>query len=355
MSDTNNISIAAAKLFNFVGYGAPARSRFLFLGIKEYTPGGTELENCRIRASEFAKIWEDKNRAVEILADGFAARGEQALARELRQALTPGSSFDWSSGRPKGTSVGVWTWASLFMAAWRDESPCRPGGSWFSDWAREYQALGTFGGDAALAELFPLPMKSTTSWEPYAPVLGIPQVGAYYDTILPIGRSSPREQLLVREAIAALPADAVVVAYGRGGRKAEFWQRYDQLLRPRRTTYGGRPSRWHSLKQDTLEIGISDRGQLIARLGFPWTRPNAHPVTQLDVPILVEGLRALRTENPICARDRERRAGEDDFGTCDRCGRRNAQNEAGETHCPICDRPNGPESGDFDNLGIPYL
>ena len=42
-------------------------------------------------------------------------------------------------------------------------------------------------------------------------------------------------------------------------------------------------------------------------------------------------------------------------GTCPRCGGHRAVNEDDESFCPKCDRPDGPESGDLDEHGIPYL
>jgi hypothetical protein len=42
-------------------------------------------------------------------------------------------------------------------------------------------------------------------------------------------------------------------------------------------------------------------------------------------------------------------------GVCDRCRAHRAVNEDGQSFCATCDRPDGPESGDLDEHGIPYL
>lgn len=288
-----------ASLLNFLGYGTPSKARLLFLGEKEYTPGGTELTNCEIRASSFAVPWEDKNRALRALASGFAARGDHVNANHFTSALTPGPNFSWGTGKPGGNSVSVWTWAAQFVTAWRATSKCVDDGPWFRGWSSEYTTIGTYDSDVALAELYPLPMKSVTCWPTdYVSAFGHCDADAYFQSVFPIGRSSPREQTLVQYALTQLPADALVIGYGRGGKGAEFWRRYDQILSPHITTFGGKSAKWHALAAKRIEIGISSRGHLVARIGFPWTRPNANPVTQQDIPLLVEGLRALRAQNP---------------------------------------------------------
>lgn len=288
-----------ARLLGFVGYGTVRTSQFLFVGEKEYTPGGTELTNCEIRASSFAMPWEDKNRATQLLATGFGARGSSSHARDFRAALFPGPIFQWTGGVPGGNSVGVWTWAALLIAAWRTAGTCVPNGPWFQAWQAEYRALGTLESDAALAELYPLPMKGVTTWPAdYVNEFGHATADAYFQDAFPVGRASARERLLVQQALVPLPTNAVVVGYGRGGKGAEFWRRYDQLFAPRVTTYSGRSGAWHVIVPNQVEIGISGRGPLVARVGFPWTRPNANPVTQEHIPLLVEGLRALRLQNP---------------------------------------------------------
>ncbi len=286
------------RLLEFLGYGGTAGAKFLIMGEKEYTPEGTELANCEIRASCFAVPWEDKNRATQALADGFDARGMRKEASAFRQALLPGSAFRWQGGAP-GSSVSVWTWASLFIAAWRSPGPCHDDGPWFQAWPAEYRKLGTIGSDSTLAELYPLPMKGVTTWpQDYVHEFGDASADAYFQRLFPLGRASPREQHLVRYVLAPLASDAVAIGYGRGGKGAEFWKRYDQIFAPRTSIFEGRSSRWHTLVPQRVEIGISSRGLLVARVGFPWTRPNANPVTQEHIPILVEGLRALRLQNP---------------------------------------------------------
>lgn len=42
-------------------------------------------------------------------------------------------------------------------------------------------------------------------------------------------------------------------------------------------------------------------------------------------------------------------------GVCDRCASHRNVNEEDASFCPRCDRPTGPESGDLDEHGIPYL
>jgi hypothetical protein len=287
------------RLLGFLGYGTPSKSQFMFIGEKEYTPGGTELMNCEIRATSFGTPWDDKNRATQLLAAGFAARGGRTHAQDFQNALTPGPQFQWSGGVPGGCSVGVWTWAALIIAAWRAPGACTPNGAWFRLWQAEYRKLGTFQSDSTLVELYPLPMKGVTTWPPeYVSEFSYPTADAYFQGVFPIGRISARQQLLVQQALVPLPTNAVVVGYGRGGKGAEFWRRYDQLFAPKLTKYEGNASCWHVIVPNQVEIAISARGQLVARVGFPWTRPTANPVTQEHIPALVEALRRLRLQNP---------------------------------------------------------
>lgn len=285
------------RLLSFLGYGRPVTSRFLFLGEKEYTPSETEFRNCQIRASTFAVPWEDKNRALRVLAAGFTAFGDVANARHFRQALVPGPNFDWECGRPSRNSVSVWTWAAMFVTAWRDSTACVANGPWFTKWAGEYASLGALDSDVALAELYPLPMRNLTTWPTeYVEILGFADAPAYFRGMFPLGSESSRSRAL-QQVIAILPTSAIIVAYGRGGRRDEFWRRYDQLLLPRITSFQGSSARWHILEPKALEVGVSMHGHLIARVGFPWGRPNIHPVTQHHIPLLVEGLRALHAAN----------------------------------------------------------
>ncbi len=69
------------QLLGFIGFGAPERMRYVFIGEKEYTPADTQLENCEIRAASFKFPWEDKNEALRHLARGFASRGQPKVAK----------------------------------------------------------------------------------------------------------------------------------------------------------------------------------------------------------------------------------------------------------------------------------
>ena len=284
-------------LFKFVGYGPPSGTlKFLFLGEKEYTPRDTEWDNCQIRLETFKSPWEDKNVALTHLAGGFAARGHSSVARDFRGALSPGKYFDWSRGAPG--SVSVWTWAAMVMAAWCDSAVCLDTGPWFTNWAQQYRDLGTCGGDSALVELYPLPMRSVQAWPPeYHQATGDRDAGRYFQRVFPLDGPSARRTLLEKEAVSRLGADSVAVAYGRGGNGAEFWQRYDLLLDPRPSSIDGVTRRWHPVIERQIEIGIAKRGGLIARVGFPWGRPNGNPVKQAHVPTLVEAMRALKAQN----------------------------------------------------------
>lgn len=285
------------QLLRFIGFGAPERMRYVFVGEKEYTPADTQLDNCEIRAASFTSPWEDKNEALRHLARGFASRGQPKVANEFLSALSPGRYFSWQGGAPG--SVGVWTWAALVVTAWRDSAPCSANGRWFRSWAPEYEELATVDSDVALTELYPLPMRSVTHWPTdYQREFGFADAHTYFQAVFPIRGTSARRTLLENDVLARLPREAIAVGYGRGGRGAEFWQRYDALFAPRSSNFNHRSAKWHSIVENRIEIGISGRGHLIARVGFPWGRPNANPVTQEHVPALVESLRSLRAQNP---------------------------------------------------------
>lgn len=280
------------QVMDFLGYGTPERASVVFVGEKEYTPAGTQLDNLAIRSAAFSHPWEDKNLALQKLAAGFTQRGNAVAATHFAGAATPGRNFAWNGAAP--SSVKVWTWAAMVAKALRDGTPCVPSGPWFSSWMPEYQALGTFKGDTVLSELFPLPQKSVQDWpDDYRRLFGHSDAAAYFDGVFPRGQPSPRRALLERELLDKLPRGAIVICYGRGGRGAEFWARYDELLAPVPSSLSGSSATWHAVIPNRVEVGVSRRGHLIARVGFPYNRP-PNAVTHLEVPELVNALLQLR-------------------------------------------------------------
>lgn len=191
------------QLLGFIGFGAPERMRYVFIGEKEYTPADTQLENCEIRLASFTFPWEDKNEALRHLARGFAAKGRPSVANEFLSALSPGRYFSWQGSKPG--SVTVWTWAAMVMTAWRDAAPCSANGRWFTSWAEEYEKLATVDSDVALTELYPLPMRSVTHWPAdYQREFGFPDAHTYFQSVFPLRGTSPRRTLLEKGVLDAL-------------------------------------------------------------------------------------------------------------------------------------------------------
>jgi hypothetical protein len=282
-------------VFDFLGYGAKG-ARFVFLGEKEYTPGGTEHDNVDIRLASFATPGEDKDGGLDKLSVGFARLGQSAIARDFAAAKQPESPFAWGKGRPG--SVTTWTWCAMVRRAFRDAGTCVDGGAWFSDWMSDYQRLGCLEEpDTFLAELFPLPMRNVTTWPAAYSVFGCSTADEFFQQCWPIGAASPRRAAVRTGVIDTTPDDGVVVAYGRGGKGAEFWRRYDELLAPRVSSFRGSKRRWHELVPKVVEVALDERGRALARVGFPYNRPNANPVTERHVPQLVNALRELRRDN----------------------------------------------------------
>ena len=268
-----------ARVLAFLGYGCAEKARFAFFGIEEHTPPGSEIENLKLRLGHFQHPWEDKNVALEVLCEGF--RDVPRIATVFAAALDPGS-------------VRVWEWAAKVIAALRVPKGCGATEPWRQTWADEYRRLGTFGSDSSLVELYPLPKSGVTAWpKSYATEFGYEGFHDYYQGLFPRAQQSHRRSLLLSQVIGKLPEHVVIICYGRGGRGAEFWQRYDDLLAPVLSSLRGVRQRWHSVDANRIQVGISKRGHAIARVGFPYGRTNGNPVTDDHVAPLVSALREL--------------------------------------------------------------
>lgn len=251
------------KLFNFVGYG-PATPRFVFIGPEEGSEGSPI--NLQTRCNTFPPSRHDRALACRDLASGFNAQGHQHEAQRYLDALTPGAEL-------------TWTLAARLVAALRDP-PTR--------WDDEYRRLGALDGDTLLTELFPLPKPGMGSWPAaYAGIFGYQNQNAYYDALWPRGvvpgsRVSQRADLLASTLVnVPLSRANYVFGYGRGGRRTEFWERFDRLF-----AINGK---WTTVIANVAEVARHSSGALVARLAHP----SRNGITAGDIPPLLAAIRQL--------------------------------------------------------------
>ncbi len=199
-------------LFSFVGYG-PENPTFVFIGPEEGSEG--LMANLEIRCQAFPSSRHDRVQACRDFASGYIARGLQSEARRYLDALTPGAE-------------PTWTFAARLVAALRKPA---------TTWQAEYQSLGTHGGDTLLAELFPLPKSGMGTWPaPYITLFGYPDQEQFYDQVWPRaaipGTGVSQRADLLASTLASIPLSrsCTVIGYGRGGRRAEFWERFDREI-----------------------------------------------------------------------------------------------------------------------------
>jgi hypothetical protein len=248
---------------NFVGYGPP-NPKFILIGPEEGSEGS--LVNLQIRCSVFPSPRHDRVNACRDLGAGYIAQGLHAAAQRYSTALRPGAE-------------ATWTFAAQLVAALR--SPV-------TSWTDEYLQLGTSQGDTLLTELFPLPKPGTGTWPPdYVAATGYPNQAAYYDAVWPRraipgdGTSQRADLLAATLTNVPLSRSSFVFGYGRGGRKVEFWERFDRLF--------GVNGKWTTVITNTAEISRHASGAVVARLAHP----SRNGITQQAIPLLVAAIHSL--------------------------------------------------------------
>lgn len=259
-------------LRNFVGYGVQD-AKYIFIGPEE--AGDGSLLNLETRCATFPGPYHNKNLACADLGAAYAAAGNQQEAQRYRDAVLPGET-------------PTWHFAAHLVARLRALESNAQGPT---DCFDEYRALGTGDGDTLLAELFHLPKPSMGKWPPaYAAEFGYQNQDAYYDDIWPRsatpgGGSCLRADVLAA-ALAAIPLgpDRMVFGYGRGGRGAEFWIRFDTLLGPNLS--------WAEIIPDVAQIARHKSGAVVARLGHPSAR-SANRIKVGHIPVLVAAIAGL--------------------------------------------------------------
>lgn len=252
-----------ASLYNFVGYG-PANPQFVFIGPEEGSEGA--IVNLQTRCTVFPATRHDRNQACRELAAGFNAQGRPHEAQRYLDALVPGTEPTWSL-------------AARIVAALRQPPTA---------WQDEYRRLGALSGDTLLMELFPVPKPGTGSWPPgYAGIFGFPNQSAYYDGLWPRdvvpGTGTSARADLIASTLFGIPLtrSTYVFGYGRGGRRAEFWARFDRLF--------GVAGHWTSVIADVAEIARHTSGAVVARLAHP----SRNGITAAAIPALIAAIRAL--------------------------------------------------------------
>ncbi|HTP27996.1 MAG TPA: hypothetical protein VMK12_20370, partial [Anaeromyxobacteraceae bacterium] len=203
-------------LCGFVGYGVTSPA-FVFLGPEEASEGN--LLNLQVRGA-FPVPIHDRVDACNALAGAYHANGLGTAARRYLAALQPGAEATWSL-------------AAKLIAALRRRAK-HPS---LNGWQAEYLRLGTRTGDSLLAELFPLPKPGMGRWPAaYAVEFAYPDQDAYYADVWPRavvpGAGNCHRADLMAATLARIPMSrgVTIVCYGRGGNRAEFWERFDQLF-----------------------------------------------------------------------------------------------------------------------------
>lgn len=249
-------------LHGFIGYGVE-HPRFVFIGPEEGSDN--HLLNLEARGAFPPKV-HDRDTACRSIAAAYQASGLGKAAKRYTEAIVPGTEKTWE-------------FASKLIASLRVP---------VTTWEDEYTKLGSRSGDSLLAELFPLPKKGVGCWpSQYAAEFGFANEGHYYDQVWPRDTapgsgSSPRAEL-IWSALSNIPlsSECMVFGYGRGGRRAEFWARFDRLFEVN--------GDWSVVIQGVAEVSRHPSGAIVGRLAHP----SRNGITESAIPSIVSRIKAL--------------------------------------------------------------
>lgn len=258
-------------LRDFVGYGV-VQAKYVFIGPEEGSEGS--LLNLETRCATFPGPYHDKNLACADLARAYMDANRHREAQRYLDAVLPGEE-------------ATWNFAAHLVARLR---ALEPGAQAPTDCLDEYRALGTRDGDTLLAELFHLPKPSMGKWpSAYATEFGFRHQDAYYDDVWPCdavpGAGDCARANVLAAALAAIPLGPgrMVFGYGRGGRGAEFWTRFDALLGPH--------APWQDVIPNVAQIARHESGAVVARLAHP--SPPSRKIRVEHIPDLVNAIAQL--------------------------------------------------------------